>query len=121
MVGSNNFPNSSNMCHESTSVALPQAIGVPVGTVILEDFKKTECIFFFGQNTGTNSPRFLSTLEEVSRRGVPIVTFNPIREPGFERFRNPQVHRIVNNQALRSRLNEASWVTCAFAIGARGT
>jgi anaerobic selenocysteine-containing dehydrogenase len=50
IFGCNNFPNSSNMCHESTSVALPQAIGVPVGTVILEDFEKAECIFFFGQN-----------------------------------------------------------------------
>lgn len=90
LVGSNNFPNSSNMCHESTSVALPQAIGDPVGTVILEDFEKTDCIFFFGQNTGTNSPRFLNPLQRAARRGVPIVTFNPIREPGLERFRNPQ-------------------------------
>lgn len=90
LVGNNNFPNSSNMCHESTSVALPQAIGVPVGTVILEDFAKTECIFFFGQNAGTNSPRFLKPLQHASRRGVPIITFNPIRERGLERFRNPQ-------------------------------
>lgn len=90
IVGSNNFPNSSNMCHESTSLALPQAIGVPVGTVILEDFDKADCIFFFGQNTGTNSPRFLNPLQQASRRGVPIITFNPIREPGLERFRNPQ-------------------------------
>jgi anaerobic selenocysteine-containing dehydrogenase len=81
---------SSNMCHESTSVALSRAIGDPVGTIILEDFAKTECIFFFGQNTGTNSPRFLNTLQQASRRGVPIITFNPIREPGLERFRNPQ-------------------------------
>ncbi|MFL5046175.1 MAG: FdhF/YdeP family oxidoreductase [Xanthobacteraceae bacterium] len=95
MVGSNNFPNSSNMCHESTSVALPQAIGVPVGTVILEDFQKTECIFFFGQNTGTNSPRFLSTLQEASRRGTPIITFNPIHEPGLERFRHPQSSQLA--------------------------
>jgi molybdopterin-dependent oxidoreductase alpha subunit len=90
LLGSNNFPNSSNMCHESTSVALPQAIGDPVGTVILDDFDMTECIFFFGQNTGTNSPRFLNTLQRARRRGVPIITFNPIREPGLERFRNPQ-------------------------------
>lgn len=86
MVGTNNFPNSSNMCHESTSVGLPKSIGCTVGTVILEDFEKTDCIFFFGQNTGTNSPRFLNPLKDASRRGVPIIIFNPIREPGFERI-----------------------------------
>jgi anaerobic selenocysteine-containing dehydrogenase len=57
LYGNNNLPDSSNMCHESTSVGLPQTIGVPVGTVILNDFEHTDCIFFFGQNVGTNSPR----------------------------------------------------------------
>jgi molybdopterin-dependent oxidoreductase alpha subunit len=89
MYGTNNLPNSSNMCHESTSVALPQSIGVPVGTVILEDYKKTECILFFGENVGTNAPRMLHNLQSASRRGVPIITFNPIRERGLERFQNP--------------------------------
>ena len=90
MLGTNNLPDSSNMCHESTSVALPESIGVPVGTVTLEDFDHTDAIFFFGQNVGTNSPRMMHPLEEASRRGVPIVTFNPLREPGLEKFRNPQ-------------------------------
>lgn len=90
MYGTNNFPDSSNMCHESTSVALPPVIGVPVGTVLLEDFEHTDCIFFFGQNTTTNSPRMLHPLQDASRRGVPIVVFNPIRERGLERFTNPQ-------------------------------
>jgi molybdopterin-dependent oxidoreductase alpha subunit len=89
IYGTNNLPNSSNMCHESTSVALPPAIGIPVGTVILEDFKKTECIFFFGENVGTNAPRMLHDLQQASRRGIPIITFNPIRERGLERFQNP--------------------------------
>jgi molybdopterin-dependent oxidoreductase alpha subunit len=90
MYGTNNFPDSSNMCHESTSVALPEVIGVPVGTVLLEDFEKTDCIFFFGHNTTTNAPRMLHALQEVAKRGAPIVTFNPLRERGLERFTNPQ-------------------------------
>ena len=90
MYGSQNLPDSSNMCHESTSVGLKAAIGVPVGTVSLEDFKETDCILFFGQNVGVNSPRMLHDLEEASKRGVPIITFNPLRERGLERFKNPQ-------------------------------
>jgi molybdopterin-dependent oxidoreductase alpha subunit len=89
LYGCNNLPDSSNMCHESTSVALPQTIGVPIGTVILDDFEKTDCIFFFGQNVGTNSPRMLHQLQDARKRGVPIVTFNPLREPGLVEFINP--------------------------------
>jgi molybdopterin-dependent oxidoreductase alpha subunit len=90
LYGNNNLPDSSNMCHESTSVALPESIGVPVGTVTLEDFAETDCIFFFGQNVGSNSPRMLHDLQDASRRGVPIVTFNPLRERGLIEFINPQ-------------------------------
>src|SRR5262245_31618532 len=89
MFGTNNMPNSSNMCHESTSVALPESIGGPVGTVTLEDFPQTECMLFFGENVGTNAPRMLHDLQQASKRDVPIVTFNPIRERGLERFQNP--------------------------------
>ncbi|SFF17451.1 oxidoreductase alpha (molybdopterin) subunit [Methylobacterium sp. yr596] len=88
--GSNNLPDSSNMCHESTSVALPESIGSPVGTVLLKDFEQTDCILFFGQNPGSNAPRMLHPLQEASRRGVPIITFNPFRERGLESFTNPQ-------------------------------
>ena len=88
--GTNNLPDSSNMCHESTSVGLQDSIGVPVGTVTLEDFKHTDCIFFFGQNVGSNSPRMLHDLKDARDRNVPIVTFNPIRERGLERFVDPQ-------------------------------
>ncbi len=90
MYGTNNFPDSSNMCHESTSVALPESIGQPVGTVHLEDFDETDCIFFFGQNVGTNSPRMLHQLQDARKRGIEIITFNPLRERGLERFVNPQ-------------------------------
>lgn len=90
MYGTNNFPDSSNMCHESTSVALPKVIGVPVGTVLLPDFDESDCIFFFGHNTTTNAPRMLHPLQRAAKRGVPIITFNPLREKGLERFVNPQ-------------------------------
>ncbi|HEX3885808.1 MAG TPA: FdhF/YdeP family oxidoreductase [Stellaceae bacterium] len=90
LYGNNNLPDSSNMCHESTSVGLPLSIGVPVGTVTLDDFKKTGCILFFGHNTGISSPRMLHDLQECAQRDVPIIIFNPLRERGFERFTNPQ-------------------------------
>ncbi|MBA1273183.1 FdhF/YdeP family oxidoreductase [Stutzerimonas azotifigens] len=90
MYGTNNLPDSSNMCHESTSIALPESIGVPVATVTLHDMKKMDGMLFFGQNTGTSSPRMLHQLQEARERGAPIITFNPIRERGLERFANPQ-------------------------------
>jgi molybdopterin-dependent oxidoreductase alpha subunit len=90
VYGNNNLPDSSNMCHETTSMALPDSIGSPVGTVLLEDFEKTDCIIFFGQNVGSNSPRMLHDLQSARKRDVPIITFNPLRERGLERFLNPQ-------------------------------
>lgn len=90
MYGNNNLPDSSNMCHETTGVALKKSVGSPVGTVILDDFDRCDAIFFFGQNVGSNSPRMLHDLQHASQRGVPIVTFNPLRERGLERFKNPQ-------------------------------
>ncbi|WP_046116114.1 FdhF/YdeP family oxidoreductase [Aquincola tertiaricarbonis] len=90
LYGTNNLPDSSNMCHESTSVALKAALGVPVGTVKLEDFEHTDCLFFFGQNVGSNSPRMLHPLQAASERGVPIIVFNPLHERGLEEFTNPQ-------------------------------
>jgi molybdopterin-dependent oxidoreductase alpha subunit len=90
MYGSHNLADSSNMCHESTSVGLKQSIGSPVGTVQLKDFAEAEAIFFFGQNVGTNSPRMLHDLQAAGKRGAPIVVFNPLRERALERFANPQ-------------------------------
>jgi molybdopterin-dependent oxidoreductase alpha subunit len=88
--GTNNFPDCSNMCHEATSVGLPQSIGVGKGTVTLEDFDHSDAVFCIGHNPGTNHPRMLTTLREVSKRGVPIIVFNPLRERGLERFTSPQ-------------------------------
>ncbi|XYD11114.1 FdhF/YdeP family oxidoreductase [Methylobacterium sp. NMS12] len=90
LYGNNNLPDSSNMCHETTSVALPASIGQAVGSVSLDDFAHSDCIMFFGQNPGSNAPRMLHPLQEASRRGVPIITYNPLRERGLERFLNPQ-------------------------------
>jgi molybdopterin-dependent oxidoreductase alpha subunit len=88
--GTNNFPDCSNMCHEATSVGLPQSIGVGKGTVLLEDFDKADCILIFGQNPGTNSPRMMTSLRDASRRGATIISFNPFRERALQRFQAPQ-------------------------------
>ena len=78
------------MCHEATSVGLPLSLGVGKGTVLLDDFAKTDCIFIFGQNPGTNSPRMMTSLRSASRRGATIISFNPFRERALERFQAPQ-------------------------------
>ncbi len=90
LYGHNNLPDSSNMCHETTSVALKQKIGTPVGTCVLDDFETCDMLLFFGQNTGANSPRFLHPLQAAASRGCKIVTFNPVRERGLLEFANPQ-------------------------------
>lgn len=88
--GSNNLPQSSNMCHETTSVGLNNVIGSPVGTIVWEDLEKADAFFFLGQNPGSNSPRFLHPLQEAKKRGARIVTFNPVVEQGLVSFVNPQ-------------------------------
>ena len=88
--GHNNLPDSSNMCHETTSVGLKQTIGSAVGTCVLEDFDHCDAIFYFGQNPGSNSPRFLHPLQEAVKRGCKIISFNPVREAGLVQFINPQ-------------------------------
>ncbi len=90
LLGTNNFPDCSNMCHETTSVALPESIGVGKGTVTFDDWDACDALFIFGQNPGTNSPRMLGNLQEMAKRGIPIVTFNPLKERGLVNFVNPQ-------------------------------
>ncbi|MCR8825411.1 FdhF/YdeP family oxidoreductase [Pseudosulfitobacter koreensis] len=90
LYGHNNLPQSSNMCHETTSVGLNEIIGTPVGTCVLDDFEECDAIFFFGQNPGSNSPRFLHPLKRAVERGCKVVTFNPVRERGLIEFVDPQ-------------------------------
>ena len=88
--GTNNLPDCSNMCHEPSGVALKETIGTGKGTVRLEDFEKAEAIFIFGQNPGTNYPRMLGDLQRAAARGCKIVSFNPLRERGLEKFADPK-------------------------------
>lgn len=88
--GNNNLPQSSNMCHETTSIGLNKVIGSPVGTIVWDDLEKADAFFFFGQNPGSNSPRFLHPLQDAKNRGARIVTFNPVVEQGLVSFVNPQ-------------------------------
>jgi formate dehydrogenase major subunit len=88
--GTNNLPDCSNMCHESTSVALAETIGIGKASVSYNDFAKADLIIIMGQNPGTNHPRMLTALEEAKRGGTSIVAVNPLPEPGLMRFKNPQ-------------------------------
>ncbi len=88
--GTNNLPDCSNLCHESSGLALSQAIGSGKGTVTLEDFDLADAIFVFGQNPGSNHPRMLTALQRAKRRGARIVSINPLDETGLKRFKNPQ-------------------------------
>jgi len=90
MLGTNNFPDCSNMCHESSGVGMNESIGIGKGTVSLEDFDKAELIMIFGQNPGTNHPRMLSELQKASKRGVKIISINPLKEAGLVSFIHPQ-------------------------------
>ena len=90
MFGTNNLPDCSNMCHESSGVGMMRTIGSGKGTVTLKDFESADCIVVIGQNPGTNHPRMLITLQEAARRGCQIISINPLAETGLKRFRNPQ-------------------------------
>ncbi|WP_068318608.1 FdhF/YdeP family oxidoreductase [Polycladidibacter hongkongensis] len=90
LYGTNNFPDCSNMCHEASGVALSAAIGVGKGTVTLDDFDKAEVIFVLGQNPGSNHPRMLAELKKAIKRGAKVITLNPLKERGLERFTDPK-------------------------------
>ncbi|MBW1604713.1 FdhF/YdeP family oxidoreductase [Streptomyces sp. JJ66] len=88
--GTNNLPDCSNMCHESSGAALTETIGVGKGSVLLEDLAGADLIIVAGQNPGTNHPRMLSALEQAKHGGTKIITINPLPEAGMTRFKNPQ-------------------------------
>ncbi|MEU9038780.1 FdhF/YdeP family oxidoreductase [Streptomyces sp. NPDC048352] len=88
--GTNNLPDCSNMCHESSGSALNETIGIGKGSVSLEDLHQADLIIVAGQNPGTNHPRMLSALEKAKQAGAKIISVNPLPEAGMERFKNPQ-------------------------------
>ncbi|OKH92962.1 FdhF/YdeP family oxidoreductase [Streptomyces uncialis] len=88
--GTNNLPDCSNMCHESSGSALTETLGVGKGSVLLDDLHQADLIIVAGQNPGTNHPRMLSALEKAKRAGARIITVNPLPEAGMEKFKNPQ-------------------------------
>ena len=90
MYGTNNLPDCSNMCHESSGVALSETLGIGKGSVKLEDFEQAEVIVISGQNPGTNHPRMLSALKKAKKNGAKIIAINPIKEAGLLNFRDPQ-------------------------------
>ena len=89
-LGTNNLPDCSNMCHESSGKALTQTIGIGKGTVHLEDFNQSDLILVIGQNPGTNHPRMLTALRDAKKRGAKIISINPLQETGMKRFKHPQ-------------------------------
>ena len=89
-LGTNNLPDCSNMCHESSGVALDDSIGIGKGTVTLNDFTKSDLILVVGQNPGTNHPRMLTALRDAKRAGASVVSINPLLETGMRRFKHPQ-------------------------------
>ncbi|MEP6603336.1 MAG: FdhF/YdeP family oxidoreductase [Spartobacteria bacterium] len=94
--GTNNLPDCSNMCHESSGAALNESIGIAKGCVTLEDFEKADGIFILGQNPGTNHPRMLTTLERAKKNGAKIVAINPLPEPGLMEVVNPNPQEYDN-------------------------
>lgn len=96
--GTNNLPDCSNMCHESSGTALTESIGIGKGSVTVEDVTKADLILIAGQNPGTNHPRMLSVLEKAKANGAKIVAINPLPEAGLIRFKDPQkVHGVVGH------------------------
>jgi molybdopterin-dependent oxidoreductase alpha subunit len=100
--GTNNLPDCSNMCHESSGSGLSETIGVGKGTITLEDFELAQAIFVSGQNPGTNHPRMLTALEKAKKNGCRIVHINPLPEAGMTRFKHPQdvLHWLGKGTAL---------------------
>ncbi|URW77131.1 FdhF/YdeP family oxidoreductase [Sphingomonas donggukensis] len=114
MFGNQNLPDSSNMCHESTSVGLKAAIGVPVGTTQLRDFEVCDLVMIFGHNIGSNAPRMLHPLRSARKRGCEVIAVNPLRERGLERFTDPQ------NPVEMTLLKESNIATQFIQVKAGG-
>lgn len=94
--GTNNMPDCSNMCHESTGVALGETIGLGKASIRLEDFEKTDLVIIIGQNPGTNAPRMMSSLQDAKRNGAKMIAINPLPEAGLMNFTNPNPQHYSN-------------------------
>lgn len=110
--GTNNLPDCSNMCHESSGVALNESLGIGKGSVTLEDFNHAEVIIILGQNPGTNHPRMLSALQKAKENGCTIISVNPLKEAGLVAFSNPQtlkgaigIKTVLTNIFLQVKIN----------------
>ncbi|PWJ42632.1 FdhF/YdeP family oxidoreductase [Sediminitomix flava] len=124
MYGTNNLPDCSNMCHESSGVALSETLGIGKGSVTLDDLYHAEVILIVGQNPGTNHPRMLSALEKAKKNGAKIVTINPLKEVGLLNFKNPQTVKGVlqggtdlTDLYLQININEDVALLKALLIG----
>src|SRR5688572_8428831 len=111
--GTNNMPDCSNMCHESTGFALRETLGIGKGSVVLDDLPKAEVIIVIGQNPGTNHPRMLSSLQQCKLNGGKIITINPLEEAGLKRFFHPQRPKdyftsgtLITDLFLQVKINE---------------
>ncbi len=120
--GTNNLPDCSNMCHESTGLAMSQTVGIGKNTVSYDDFAKADLIIIMGQNPGTNHPRMLTVLEEAKEAGAEIVAVNPLLEAGLIRYKNPQKVRDIlgagtgiADQYLQIRLGGDGWLMKAIS------
>ncbi|MDV7242228.1 MULTISPECIES: FdhF/YdeP family oxidoreductase [Rhodococcus] len=101
--GTNNMPDCSNMCHESSGSALTASIGIGKGSVSVPDIENADLILIAGQNPGTNHPRMLSTLEKARSNGARVIAINPLPEAGLLRFKDPQkVHGVIGDGAAIS-------------------
>ncbi|WP_308491625.1 FdhF/YdeP family oxidoreductase [Microbacterium terrisoli] len=120
--GTNNLPDCSNMCHESTGKALGEVIGIGKNTIAYKDFEKADLIIIMGQNPGTNHPRMLTALEEAKQAGAEIVAVNPLMEAGLVRYKNPQTVRGIlgkgtglADQYLQIRAGGDGWLMKAIS------
>lgn len=123
IFGTNNLPDCSNMCHESSGVALSHTLGIGKGSVKLEDFYQSELILIFGQNPGTNHPRMLSALKKAKSHGAKIVVINPLKEAGLLAFEDPQsvtgilgISSSLADLYLQVRINEDVALLQAMSI-----
>jgi molybdopterin-dependent oxidoreductase alpha subunit len=121
--GTNNLPDCSNMCHESSGVALGETLGLGKGSVTLEDFYEAEVILILGQNPGTNHPRMLTALEKAKKNGAIIISINPLKEAGLLAFSNPQQPlgllgstTVLTDHYLQVRINGDMALLKALAI-----